>query len=138
MALSGEYQGNLRVDCLNDATGAKQIVDTKFENFGQMTTYTPLDLLALSLATCALLTIAIYCNQRGIDIEGARFEADKTMATNPNRVAKINVTFIFPPKGYDQKERAGVERALRSCPARNSLSAEMEQDIKFRWLDDEK
>ena len=134
--IKGEYKGNLFIACRSEATGAELTAQSKFEDFGEVLTYTPTDLLAVSLASCALNTIAIYCHRRGIDIEGATFTASKTMATNPNRIAAVEVAFTFPAKNYGEKERAGMERSLRACPVHNSLSEGMSQTFVFNWLDD--
>lgn len=134
--MSGKYLGNLRIECRDVANGATLDLESMFENFGGNSAFSPTDLVALGLASCALNTMAIYCRLREIDIEGAAFTVDKTMETRPNRIAKISVAFDFPAKGYTEKERTGIERSLRSCPVHNSLSGDMEQEFVFRWRDD--
>ena len=134
--ITGKYLGNLRIKCRDESNGSELELESMFENFGGNSAFSPTDILALSLASCALNTIAIYCRLREIDIDGASFTVDKTMETKPNRVAKIRAAFEFPAKGYTEKERAGIEHSLRSCPVHNSLSENMEQEFIFRWLDD--
>ncbi|MDE5831851.1 MAG: OsmC family protein [Desulfovibrio sp.] len=134
--ITGEYLGDLRIDCVREDNGAKLTLESLFENFGGESHFSPTDLVALGLASCALNTIGIYCHRREIDIDGAIFSVGKTMATQPNRIAKIRTVFTFPAKGYNEKERAGIERCLRSCPVHNSLSERMEQEFVFNWLDD--
>jgi uncharacterized OsmC-like protein len=83
---------------------------------------TPLELLGVSLGSCAALYARRFLEARGIDSAGMRVEVEQHGARNPNRVGEFAVRIVVPaviPEIY----RELLERVVRSCPAHNTLAA---------------
>jgi uncharacterized OsmC-like protein len=93
----------------------------------------PLDALAVSVAACAHYFAAAYLYGRGLDTEGltVEVEADKERAPMP-RLGRLALT-VRLPAGLDQRALAGIERAVRGCPAYGTLlhPPSVELDIRL-------
>jgi uncharacterized OsmC-like protein len=89
-------------------------------------------MVANSLATCILTTMAIKAGSMEIDLSGSSAEVTKSMQPEPRRIAKIRV--VLQMKGTaDARSRDILERVGHSCPVARSLHPDIEQDIEFQW-----
>jgi uncharacterized OsmC-like protein len=81
----------------------------------------PLDVMALSVAACAHYFAAAYLHGRGLPTEGltVAVETEKERLPVP-RLARLAL-HVHVPVGLDERQRAGIERAIRSCPAYGTL-----------------
>jgi uncharacterized OsmC-like protein len=81
----------------------------------------PLDVLALSVAACAHYYAAAFLHGRGLPTEGltVEVESEKERAPAP-RIGRLSMKVHLPP-GLTERQRAGVERAIKSCPAYGTL-----------------
>lgn len=132
--VTGTYLGGLRVEAKHEQSGAILITDAPVDNQGQGRSFSPTDLCAMSLGACALTIMGIFAQTHGLDIDGTTFTVNKTMsADSPRRIAKIEVAYTFPPKGYTDKDKKSLERAAKTCPVHHSLGSEVEQVITFLW-----
>ena len=81
----------------------------------------PLDVLAVSVGACAHYYAAAYLYGRGIPTADLVVEVDAEKTAVPvHRLGKLALTIRVPPQLSD-RERAGIERAIRSCPAYGTL-----------------
>lgn len=81
----------------------------------------PIELLGVSLGTCIALYAQQFCQVRGLPYEGLRVELEQHGARNPGRVGEFVVRVQLPhelPAQYAES----FERAIRSCPAHNTLA----------------
>lgn len=132
--VTGKYLGGLRVEARHEQSGTTLITDAPVDNNGQGRSFSPTDLCAMSLGACAMTIMGIFAQSHGLDIEGASFAVTKAMSTTPpRRIAKIEVVFTFPDKGYTDKDKKSLERAAMTCPVHQSLGPEVEQVITFTW-----
>lgn len=131
-----KYLGGLRTECTHLASGDTIITDAPVDNKGQGAAFSPTDLCATALASCATTIMGIYAEAHDVDIEGLRAEVTKHMGTDtPRRIARIDVIFYMPDKNYSDKEKKSLERAALTCPVHHSLSEAIEQNISFKWHD---
>jgi putative redox protein len=81
----------------------------------------PLDVMAASVAACAHYYAAAYLHARGLSPEGLAVEVDaeKDRAPTP-RLGRVTM-IIRVPAGLSEHQVAGIERAIRSCPAYGTL-----------------
>jgi uncharacterized OsmC-like protein len=81
----------------------------------------PLDVLVASIAACAHYFAAAFLYARGIASEGltVEVEADKDRKPSP-RVGRLAMK-VHVPAGLSELQLAGIERAIRSCPAYGTL-----------------
>lgn len=132
--VTGKYLGGLRVEAKHEQSGTTLITDAPCDNHGQGQSFSPTDLCAMSLGACALTIMGIFAEAHGLDIDGTTFDVTKTMSPNPpRRIAKIEVTYHFPAKGYTDKDKKSLERAALTCPVHHSLGPDVEQVINFMW-----
>ena len=130
-----QYKGNLRTRAKHLKSGEEIITDAPTDNNGKGEAFSPTDLLATSLASCAMTIMGIAANMHGIDIAGTKAEVLKHMAADPRRVSGVDVTFTMPDKAYSQKEKTILERAALTCPVAKSLHPDIIQNFTFIWND---
>lgn len=131
--VTGMYLGGLRVEARHGGSGATIISDAPVDNGGQGRSFSPTDMCSAALAMCALTIMGKFAQTHGLDIDGTTFEVNKTMSATPRRIAKIEVIFNFPDRGYSDKDKKSLERAAMTCPVHHSLHPDMEQAITFNW-----
>ena len=126
------YTGNLHTEAKHVQSGTVIATDAPKDNQGNGEAFSPTDLLATSLATCILTTMAIVAKRDGVarNIDGAKAEVVKVMQANPRKVAEVHVKIKFP-KNYDEKERQILENAAHTCPVAKSLHPDLKQIIEF-------
>ena len=124
------YLGSLRTEAEHLQSGTKIITDAPVDNHGKGESFSPTDTVATALATCMLTIMGIKAEAMGISIEGTTAEVTKTMAAEPRRISKIEVTLSLPKK-YEEKEMKILENAAKTCPVFYSLHPDIEKDIRF-------
>ncbi len=128
------YLGDLRVECVHEASGTTIITDAPLDNHGKGEAFSPTDLCVTALASCAMTIIGILAQNHGIDVSGTRIEVSKVMSPKPPRkIGRIEVIFHMPARSYSDKEKQMIERAAHTCPVHLSLNADVEQAFVFNW-----
>lgn len=127
------YTGALHNDLTHLQSGNTICTDAPTDNNGKGEAFSPTDLLATSLAACALTIMGMKANDLNIDLIGAHAEVGKEMAANPRRVAKIQVDFYLS-KQLDERSRTVLEAAAHTCPVAKSLSADLVQIFNFHYV----
>jgi uncharacterized OsmC-like protein len=81
----------------------------------------PLDVMFVSVAACAHYFAAAYLFARGLSPEGLTVEASAEKERVPvSRIGRLELK-VHVPAGLDQRHVAGIERAIKSCPAYGTL-----------------
>lgn len=124
------YSGKLRCRAMHMESGTEITTDAPKDNQGEGSAFSPTDLLAVSLASCILTTMAIVGKRHEIELDGAKAEVIKVMASEPRRVAEVKVKITFA-RNYDEKTRKLLENTAHSCPVARSLSTELKQELSF-------
>jgi len=127
------YKGGLRTIATHLKSGEQIITDAPTDNQGKGEAFSPTDLLATSLASCHLTIMGIKARDMEIDMEGARAEVTKIMASDPRRVAEVKVDIHMPDKDYTDMEKSILEKTAESCPISRSLSEQLKVDLKIIW-----
>jgi len=127
------YAGGLQTSCTHLRSGNKIETDAPIDNRGKGERFSPTDLMATSLAACILTVMGIKARDKGIDMDGARAELKKTMASNPRRIAKIEVWIQMPDNKYSDEEKHILEKMTHHCPVGNSLHPDLEEIIHLKW-----
>jgi len=128
-----KYSGELRSSCTHVRSNQSIITDAPVDNHGKGEAFSPTDLLATSLASCALTTVAILGKAKNINIDGARAEVIKHMASDPRRVAKIDVLIHMPDNNYSDAEKDFIKNTVFNCPVAKSLHPDLLQAIDIKW-----
>jgi uncharacterized OsmC-like protein len=81
----------------------------------------PLDVLAASVAACAHYFAAAYLHGRGLPVDQLTVEVttEKQRVPMP-RIGRLTMQ-VKLPAGLSDRQIAGIERAIKSCPAYGTL-----------------
>ena len=126
------YVGGFRTENVHLQSGTQIITDAPTDNQGKGEAFSPTDLLATSLGTCMLTTMAIRTAKNDIDMDGAKCSITKIMAANPRRVSEVVVKFTFP-KAYTDEQKRLLEDAALTCPVYYSLHPDLVKTVDFGW-----
>ena len=81
----------------------------------------PLDVMAASVAACAHYFAAAYLHGRRLPTEGLTVEAEAEKERMPvSRLGRLSMK-VHLPAGLTERQIAGIERAIKSCPAYGTL-----------------
>ncbi|HMN90479.1 MAG TPA: OsmC family protein [Saprospiraceae bacterium] len=127
------YEGDLRTRMTHVKSGEVVITDAPTDNHGKGAAFSPTDLVATALASCMLTTMGIKANQLNINMNGAEAEVLKVMASDPRRIAEVQVKITMPNESYTEKDRAILENTARTCPVAESLHKDVKQLVMFAW-----
>ena len=128
-----KYLGELRTHATHVRSGNTLITDAPVDNKGKGEAFSPTDLLATSLGSCAMTIIGIAAQTHGFNVDGTEIRITKIMAKTPRRVGEVILEFDFPKNNYSGKEKAIIENAARTCPVAKSLNQELKQTIIFSY-----
>lgn len=133
MTSKAVYLGQLRVEATHLKSGETMITDAPTDNNGKGEAFSPTDTVATGLATCMLTIMGIRAGKKNINLQGATAEVTKTMASNPRRISKIEITITMPKIGVDENFQELLEISAKSCPVAESLHPNIEQVVHFIW-----
>ena len=129
--IEATYDGNLRCTATHGPSGMQLITDAPVDNMGKGESFSPTDLLATSMLTCIMTIVAIRADSKKIDVSGMTGSVEKTMASGPRRVAKLEVV-VNLPSGLNMEDRAWLITEGCNCPVCVSVSESMEVDVTFQ------
>jgi len=129
--IEATYDGNLRCTATHEPSETQLITDAPVDNKGKGESFSPTDLLATSMLTCIMTIVAIRADSKQIDVSGMTGSVEKTMASNPRRVAKLEVVVNLPAE-MNMDDRAWLITEGCNCPVCVSVSESMEVDVTFQ------
>ena len=132
MTASIIYTGNLRCEAEHIQSKSEIETDAPTDNRGKGERFSPTDLLCVSLATCMLTTMGIKAADMNVDITNAKAEVTKHMASEPRRVAKIEIAVSLPAND-NEKEKLILEKTGSNCPVIKSIHPDIELVINYKW-----
>ena len=106
--------------------------DAPVDNHGKGESFSPTDLLATSLLSCMLTIMDIQAHKmrKALSAEGI---VHKHMASDPRRVARLEIHIKADGTPFSETQRALLEKVATTCPVALSLAADLEQDVKIEW-----
>ncbi len=128
-----DYKGKLRTVSTHVKSGEQIITDAPVDNNGKGEAFSPTDMVANSVATCMLTVMGIAAEKKDISIEGAKAEVEKIMASNPRRIAAINVKVTMPQIPYENAHKKLLEKVAGTCPVLQSIHPEIKKKLEFVW-----
>lgn len=131
-----KYSGNLRTEATHVRSGKEIITDAPVDNNGKGEAFSPTDLTATSLASCAMTIIGISAAKDDVDFTGSKVEMTKTMSADlPRRITKIELDFKFKTNTeLSEAQQQKYQRVAYTCPVALSLHPDIEQVLNFEWL----
>ena len=125
------YLGNLRTACKHLKSGDTIITDAPIDNNGKGEAFSPTDLLATSLASCAITIIGIYCKTNNIRFEHCDATVYKIMGAAPRKVDRIVVEFSVKENQWDEVTMNKIQQVAASCPVDLTLKNNVIIEYKF-------
>jgi len=81
----------------------------------------PLDVMSVSVAACVHYFAAAYLHGRGLSTEGLTVEVTAEKERIPvSRIGRLEIK-VQLPEGLTERQLAGIERAIKTCPAYGTL-----------------
>ncbi len=129
------YLGDLRTQATHLQSNEAIITDAPVDNNGKGEAFSPTDLAATSLGSCAMTIMGIMAKREGVDFSGSEIEVTKIMSAEaPRRIAKVIVDFTMKtPEALSEEVQAKYVRAAHTCPVSLSLHPDIEQVFNFSW-----
>lgn len=127
------YTGDLSTTATHVRSNTSIVTDAPVDNQGKGESFSPTDIVATGLASCAMTIMGIAARNHDIDIVGAKATVEKIMGSDPRRISRINVVITMPEKTYSDKEKKILEKAALHCPVAKSLHPDLVQDMTFIW-----
>lgn len=127
------YLGDLRTVSVHLKSGEKITTDAPTDNFGKGEFFSPTDLVASALGSCALTIMGIAAKEHNFSLKDAYVEVTKIMAQNPRRISEIILDFYFPDNTYTEKEKNIIKLCAETCPVAMSLHPELKKTIKLHF-----
>ncbi|NNE54682.1 MAG: OsmC family protein [Flavobacteriales bacterium] len=131
--MSISYEGQLRCKAIYSQSGEIIRTDAPLDNNGRGESFSPTDLVATALASCMITVMGISAEKNGIEIGKIEADVEKTMASEPRRVQKVQIELRMRAK-LNESERKRMESVARNCPVAKSLNPELIQDITFTYV----
>ena len=130
------YLGDLRTQATHLASTQEITTDAPVDNNGKGEAFSPTDLAATSLGSCAMTIMGIVARRDEIDFAGSEVEITKIMSAElPRKIARIEVNFTMKtPKGLTDEVKAKYVRTAHTCPVALSLHPDIEQVFNFKWV----
>jgi putative redox protein len=130
--IRGEYIGGLKMDLVHGPSGATQRTAAPVDNRGDGSSFSPTDMLAAALGSCAVTTMAIVAERHGILFPDAAFVLEKHMHSEPRRVGRVPLRIRMPPH-LNAEQRETLENAARNCPVARSLNTDVDVEFVFEY-----
>lgn len=129
------YLGDLRTQATHLQSNETIITDAPVDNNGKGEAFSPTDLAATSLGSCAMTIMGIMAKREGVDFSGSEIEVTKIMSAEaPRKIAKVIVDFTMKtPEALSEEVQAKYVRAAHTCPVSLSLHPDIEQVFNFSW-----
>ena len=126
------YLGELRTSSMHMQSGTEIVTDAPTDNHGKGAAFSPTDMVANSLATCIITTMAIKARDMDLELKGTTAEVTKVMAADPRRIFEIHIHFEMNLTD-DKKIRTILEKIAMTCPVHFSLHPDIKKEITFNW-----
>lgn len=135
VTITARYDGDLRCTATHGPSRSTLGTDAPTDNLGKGELFSPTDLVATALATCAMTTMAIVARREQLPFEAASATVEKHMVADPTRrIGRLPLTIVIPGKPTDV-QRKKLEAAARACPVHKSLSPDVDAPMTFEYPD---
>lgn len=131
--ISATYLGSLRTQSTHLKSGNTIITDAPLDNNGKGEAFSPTDLVCSALSSCMMTIMGIVAERDNIDLKGLRSDIVKIMASNPRKIAEIQITFTHENLIVTDEQKLKLKHAARTCPVALSLSDELKQTVVFNF-----
>jgi putative redox protein len=128
-----KYQGNLRTEITHIKSASIINTDAPIDNKGKGEYFSPTDLVASALGSCAFTIMGIAAMEHSFSIDGSTCTITKIMTENPRKIGEIRIEFDFTMNNYSEKEKKILEHCAKTCPVALSLNESVFQNITMHF-----
>lgn len=128
-----EYLGNLRTQAKHLKSGNLVVTDAPTDNNGRGEAFSPTDLVSAALSSCMITIMGMVAEREGVDLKGLTSDVVKVMASNPRKIAEIQITFTHPGLVATEVQKQKLKNAALTCPVALSLAESVKQTIVFNF-----
>ena len=131
--ITTKYNGGLRTEATHVKSGNIIITDAPTDNNGKGEAFSPTDLVCAALSSCMMTIMGTLAEREAIELKGLTSEVVKVMASNPRKIAEIQITFAHPDLTATDLQKEKLRRAALTCPVALSLSESIKQTVTFNF-----
>jgi len=124
----------LRTELSHTESGTVITTSAPRDNQGDGAAFSPTDLLAAALLSCAATTLCIVARRLQMVEPQITGQIHKVMTGPPRRIGALRGKLTVQNLGYDDKQRKELENAARFCPVQRSLSPDVELELEIEWV----
>lgn len=128
-----KYLGGLRTEAEHVASGNRIVTDAPVDNQGRGEFFSPTDMVAAALASCAMTIMGIAARDNGFSIEGMTAKTTKIMASDPRRIAEIRIEYDLSGLNLTPGQQAIIDHSSRNCPVCLSLHPDLKRNITIKY-----
>jgi len=133
VSMKAIYIGGLRTEVTHLKSGNKIITDAPPDNNGRGEAFSPTDLTCASLNSCMMTLMGILAERENINLTGLKADIVKIMASNPRKIAEVQITFTHENLEATDIQKEKLKRAALTCPVALSLNDELKQSVVFNF-----
>ena len=127
MEMEVRYEGNGKY--VSNCRG-HEVVSCLMGDSGKTEGMTPPELLIASLGSCMGIYAANYCENTGMSSEGMKLKLSWEKASDPPRIAKVNVTLELPNADVGRREKALI-KVVESCLVHQTMTHSPAVEVKL-------
>jgi uncharacterized OsmC-like protein len=128
-----KYLGDLRTEILHVRSGSIITTDAPVDNKGRGENFSPTDLVASALGSCALTIMGIASREHNFSIDGTTCAITKIMTDSPRKIGEIKIEFEFPPNNYTDKQKKILDHCVKTCPVALTLNESVIQNVTLKF-----
>ena len=130
------YTGKNRCQATHGPSKNTIVTDLPVDNGGKGEAFSPTDLVAAALGSCAITVMDLAARKRGWDLSGTRVHVTKEMAAQPvRRIGTLRLNLTMPATlKLSPEDRGFLEQAAKKCPVLQSLHPDVQVVTTFKWL----
>lgn len=123
----------LKTELVHGPSSTRILTVPPRDNGGDGSSFSPTDLVAAALTSCALTTMELLAKREGLSwADGASATIVKHMGGTPRQIVKLELAMVMP-SGINPAHRERLEAIARTCPVAKSLAPSVEMPMTFRW-----
>lgn len=129
--ITGKLASPTAIELDHGPSRARLLTQAPKDNGGDGSSFSPTDLCAASLGSCAATTLSLYATRAGIPLTDVTFSVEKHMtAEPPRRIAKLVLKLSIDSPCGDE-DFGKLVNAAKTCPVRRSLHPDVVVDESY-------
>jgi uncharacterized OsmC-like protein len=129
-----EYLGGKRCELTHLASNSKIITDAPIDNQGKGESFSPTDLLSVSLGACMMTIMGIQLEPLGISLDKSTCSVKKHMQANPRRISQIDIELKMC-EGIAEQYRPQIAKIAETCPVQFSIHPDIQVKVQINYPD---